>query len=183
MKKKYIIVTLTIALIIALIIFGITKFINNFTEDANKSQEMVTTIKNSYTSLNQNITKYNEKRTNLSSELSSYYQETFAQNYQTATASMNEYEQIINDIKGNIETINNNCQDNVFTDSDANNICKNYKETYEKIINTYINDINNFNNIVETYNQNNENKLEKFTSKIATNYIDYNEDGKNEGAY
>lgn len=169
-KKKNILIVLIIIFIITVLTISITKFIKSFNEDAIRTQELITTIKTNYTELNENITSYNAQKEKLSNEIASYYQETLTTNYPNLISSLNEYEQIIQNIQKNINKIQENCQDNTFQESQVNSICQNIEETYNQIMTSYIKDIDNFNNIIETYNQTNTNKLEKFNSKIINNY-------------
>ena len=80
----------------------------------------------------------------------------------------------------NVKILDKNCKNNIFNDSIINNICNTYKLTYEQIINVYVNDIENFNNLVDTYNNETKLNLKKFTSSNVDKYIDYNKDGKYE---
>lgn len=186
MKKKTIIIEIIIIILVILTIavLGITKFINNIKEDSNNYKETTTNVKSDYEQLDDNITNYNNKRTTLNTELSSYYQETFDENYEDAIKSIKEYDDIITKIKTNIENIDKNCKNNNFNETEVNNICQTYKDTYEKIVNTYVNDIKKFNEIVNEYNMNNpeeEEDLERFLAPVEKDYVDYNGDGNYEG--
>ena len=66
----------------------------------------------------------------------------------------------------------------IYSDSNVNNKCKNYKYNYELIVNVYMNDINNYNKKLNSYNDNYDEKLEEYKTKY--NYIDYNNDKKYE---
>lgn len=176
MKKKYIII---VAIIITLLlILGILKFINNFKEDSTNQQAKITEITTTYEKIKEYITNYNSTRETLSNSLSTYYQDTFKNNYNDIIRILQEYDQIIGNIQENIELINKDCDNNIFNDVTANTICNNYEETYEQLINTYINDINNINSIIDTYNNENTNPLNKFNSNYINDYIDYNNDGE-----
>lgn len=179
MKKRHIIIIITIMIII-IVILGIIKFIKNFQNDANKSQVIMNEITEYYSKLEENILEYNKNRETLNDKTSSYYQESFNTDYLNIINNLKEYDQTISKIKTNIEIINKDCGNNIFSNANVNNICNTYQETYEKIINVYMNDVNNFNNLVDLYNKETSSDLMKFTSNYITDYIDYNNDGKYE---
>ena len=61
---------------------------------------------------------------------------------------------------------------------EVNNICNDYKEYYETIVNVYFNDINKVNGFIDSYNSEYSKNLERYNSDLVTDYIDYNKDGK-----
>ena len=177
MKKKYIIITITI-IITLILILGVIKFIISFKEGSNNQQTKMNEITTTYTLLEESINNYNNIRKTLTNRLSTYYQDTFRDNYSDTINLMQNYDQIIGEIQEEINLIAKDCANNIFNDSNVNNICKNYQETYEQLVNTYVNDINDINTIIEDYNNDTNSSLAKFNSNYINNYIDYNQDGE-----
>ena len=54
---------------------------------------------------------------------------------------------------------------------------KYYQENYETAVNIFLNDQNQVNILIKTYNETSTSPLEEFQSKKITEYIDYNQDG------
>ena len=48
---------------------------------------------------------------------------------------------------------------------------------YEEMVNVYINDIKSFNKIIDKYNEDTNNNLEKYKSNLYSDYIDFDKDG------
>ena len=65
----------------------------------------------------------------------------------------------------------------IYKDRDANHICKDYRKMYEEMVNVYINDIKSFNKIIDKYNEDTNNNLEKYKSNLYSDYIDFDKDG------
>lgn len=176
MKKKYIVL-----LIIVLIICGSVKFLIDLNNEKKETEVVVSAINDNYKELENNVNEYNKYRESIGDRLSTYYQESFSSNYEDIANEFKEYDKVIVNIKNNVEKINDNCGNRIFADSNINNICNGYKSLYEEMINVYLNDVNNFNRFVNTYNEENENKLSLFKSSTIDDYIDYDKDGEYKG--
>jgi len=61
-----------------------------------------------------------------------------------------------------------------------NKICNNYELLYEKLVNLYVKDLNNYNSKIKGYNEY-KNTNEELFKMIHNDYIDYDEDGIKEG--
>ena len=76
-----------------------------------------------------------------------------------------------------IKTLDKNCQKRIFSEKEVNTICKTYQKNYETAVNIFLNDQNQVNILIKTYNETSTSPLEEFQSKKITEYIDYNQDG------
>ena len=74
-----------------------------------------------------------------------------------------------------ISNINFRCK-GTYNDSKINKLCDTYKGVYEKLVNLYISDIDNYNNFITEYNKNKNESLE-LIDKVHDDYIDYDNDG------
>ena len=90
---------------------------------------------------------------------------------------LSDEEKLLKDIYGEVEKLDDFCLDRLFKDSEVNNICGNYKGYYETVYNVYVNDINRVNEIINSYNQEYNENLEVYSSRLGSDYIDYNGDG------
>ena len=85
----------------------------------------------------------------------------------------------INKIDDYVETINSKCNV-IYSDIEVNKICDSYDTLYEKLINLYVQDLNNYNNKITSYNEYKKESIELF-NQIHKDYIDYNKDNTYEG--
>jgi hypothetical protein len=176
--KKYIIVVLVLILIIA---GTITFFVIDLNKDTEATQKVMEEINEYYKKYEENIDDYNLTRDKLITQTSSYYNESFKENYSNILVILNDYDEIMNQTTLNVTIIDNNCANHIFNNSKTNTICKNYQESYEQMTNIFLTDVENFNNLVETYNKSTTEQLEKYNSNYIKDYLDYNKDGKYEG--
>ena len=176
--KKYIIIGL---IIVSILTISITIFIVDLQKDTENSKIVMEEINNYYKKYETNIDDYNLTRDTLIKKLSSFYNESFKEEYQEIISILNDYDKIMNETTKNVEIINKNCSNHIFNNSKTNTICKSYKESYEQMTNIFLSDIEDFNDLVEKYNKTTEETLGKYNSKYIKDYIDYNKDGKYEG--
>ena len=78
-------------------------------------------------------------------------------------------------INKKVNKLDNLCLNRLFKDGVVNNICSNYKVYYETLNNIYVNDVNDVNNIIVSYNSEYDRGLEVYS--VDREYIDYNKDG------
>ena len=79
----------------------------------------------------------------------------------------------------------NNCENIYFPSSDVNTKCKTATETYEEMVNYFINDITQVNQNIEDYNKYNQENNTKIAPVQKYNttkkYIDFNDDNEYSG--
>lgn len=176
MKKK--LIAIIAIIVLGIIIISIIVFIKNLQEESKNTKKLMNEISEYYEKLEESITEYNNHRENLNQENTSYYQDTFKEDYDKMLDNLKSYDETITNLTIIINILNKDCSNNKFSDPKITNICNIYKQTYEEMINIYINDVNNFNKIVDTYNKETSSKLETFTTNNTLSYIDYDEDGE-----
>ena len=174
-NKRILIAIIAIAIILGSIIII---FIKNIKEDNNELNNLMEKITISNNRLEDNIEAYNQNREKLSSLLDNYYLEMLSNDYDQYINILKEQQNIITSIYANIEELATNCQDKLFSKPEIINICNNYEIYYETVVNIYINDEKQINNMIENYNQDTATPLDKYNSTNLTDYIDYNKDGK-----
>ena len=123
------------------------------------------------------IENYNSTRLNVASIINDFYYDTISSKYEENKKLLDNYTLIIDNISDYVKVLDSKCNI-IYSDSNVNNKCKNYKYNYELIVNVYMNDINNYNKKLNSYNDNYDEKLEEYKTKY--NYIDYNNDKKYE---
>ena len=171
MKKKIIITSLIIIVIVLILLLV------KINQEQTKTRNNIEIIKQNYEELKININNYNSDRSKLINN-NDYYQETFKESYEELIKILSSIDNDTSKITKNIENIDNCCQNKFYKDSNITNICKKYKTTYEKTVNTFINDINDINLLIEKYNNETNSNLVKYSSNNIKDYIDYDKDGK-----
>lgn len=175
-KKNKNIVFYIIGIIILIGIFILFISIINGKKEASKNMAV---IRSSYTSLSESVNTYNEIRTELGDLLNNFMYDSFNEEQDKYKDIFIKYDEVIKKIDSNISNIDDRCN-YIYSDNEVNKICNNYKGIYEKLINLYINDIDNYNNKVSSYNEYSNSDIE-LVSKLYDDYIDYNKDGIYEG--
>ncbi len=180
MKKKIIITIITI-LVLALITFGIYKFIINFKKDKELTQEKANEIVNEYNKFNNSVLAFVKERDNIYTLRENTYLEEFSKNTDGWNKLMNTHKQNLENIEKSSKHLKENCTI-TFADPNVNSKCTIFKSTYEAAHNYYISDIKSYNKTVDEYNEwaenNGKNKLNKIKLTIYKDYIDYDKDGE-----
>lgn len=175
MKKKTVMKTSIILIVIVVIGILINNFIKSINEDKRITIENIEIIEESYKELKKEVENYNNSRKEIATFINNFYYDTIENSYQSNLELLKKHDNTIGKITEKINILNKKCNI-VYNDTQINNICNNYKKDYEVIINVFINDINNYNNKLSSYNKDNNKELELFKSEFATDYIDYNKD-------
>lgn len=172
------IIIISIASLVLLII--VILFVISIYKGKKTSIKNMEIIRNNYNELSTNVTDYNQIRENLSEKLNNFTYENFPKEYEEYNQLLESYNDNIQKIDNNINNINSKCNNNIYNDSSVNKICDSYKILYEKIINLYVTDLNNYNNKVTSYNEYMKTDIEIF-ELLHKDYIDYNNDLVYEG--
>lgn len=175
MKKKSIIIVSIVLIIIIVIVTLIMIFINNLNKDKELVEDNMKRITESYDTLKEEVGNYNNLRYDILVFINNFYYDTIEDNYSSNLEILNNYDNVINKITNEIKVLDSKC-DVVYPNEEINNICNNYKNDYETIVNVFMNDINNYNNKLSSYNKDNNKNLELFKSNYINDYIDYNKD-------
>ena len=169
-KKKIIVIG---SIIITIVVIAIITII---IVNKKNNQKRKDNIESAYQGLVKNVERYNNIREDAKLIINEFYYSTIEDEYDNDIKLFDDYSKILKDIKENINVLDNNCKIGL-----NDKACNKYKITYEKLVNIYINDVNNFNKKLTLYNEEelSENKLEQYSS-IYKEYIDYNKDNKYE---
>ena len=175
---------------ITCIIWGlILMFVSSVKKDQKEMNARMDKIVNSYDKFSKKIEEFNTMRDSLHTEfLDKVYYEKLETQDTDFKNKLKTYEELVSSIS--LSTKNNlrkYCQDNIYySSSDVNNKCAAYKQAYEEMVNSFVDDINTYNSNIEQYNKyldtqgaTNALRLEKYQTKKQ--YIDYNKDGTYSG--
>jgi len=174
-SKKIILISgivLVVLVSIIVIVIGVVK-------DKKESSKNMDLIKDNYELLSTNVNEYNQIRSDLSNKLNNFIYADYNKEHDDYVLILNRYNNNIGLIDENVKVINSKCNV-IYSDISVNKICDSYKILYEKLINLYVMDLNNYNNKISSYNEYKKEDIELF-DMIYNEYIDYNDDGKYEG--
>ena len=176
-NKKLIITGIGVSAIV--LISGISIFVVNIMDAKKEMEKNANYIRENYQDLSKNVESYNQIRTNYTDMSKDFILDTYKDSHQEYLNLLTKYNETIKDIDKNIENISSKC-DLIYDDTEVNKICQSYDTLYEKLINLYVNDLTNHNEIINKYNNYKSDNLE-MVNMIHNDYIDYNKDNEYEG--
>jgi len=173
-SKKVILIGVGVMILVIIIILVI-----GIVNDKRESNENMGLIKDNYELLSNNVTEYNQIRSDLSNKLNNFIYDDYSKEHDSYVELLTKYNNNIGLIAGNVSEINSKCNV-IYSDINVNKICDSYGLLYEKLINLYVMDLNNYNYKISSYNEYKKDHISLF-NMIYNEYIDYNDDGKYEG--
>lgn len=183
MKKKWVIISSIIVLIVAILVTCGTIFVKNFNEDKKKTLVIMEEIKEKYKEFSPLVEKFSEARANFyNGKEELFFLESINDNREAIAALMNDYETLVMNVHTSSAYLQENC-DRKYSSSSVNNTCNLFKQGYEAVMNYYMTDIEVYNMLVQEYNEwiteNNlaEEPLSKYQFSLYNAYIDYDKDG------
>ncbi len=186
-NKKHILILVLLGILS--IVIGLTlMFITNIKEDQQQLNNNISKINKDYAGFKKDIEEVNKTRDELHKNiLDTVYYESFESSENEYKKALYNYEKTVTDISKNYANLKGYCEVGIYySSSDANSKCNAFNLGYEQLINTFVDDINMYNNNVKKYNnwldeqQNTTSKkLEGYKTKKT--YIDYNKDGEYSG--
>ena len=186
-NKKHILILVLLG-ILSIIVGFILMFITNIKEDQQQLNNNISKINKDYDSFKKDIEEVNKTRDELHKNiLDTVYYESFESSENEYKRALYNYEKVVTDISKKYTNLKGYCEIGIYySSSDANSKCNAFNLGYEQLINTFVDDINMYNNNVKKYNnwldeqQNTTSKkLEGYKTKKT--YIDYNKDGEYSG--
>ena len=186
-NKKHILILVLLG-ILSIIVGFILMFITNIKEDQQQLNNNISKINKDYDSFKKDIEEVNKTRDELHKNiLDTVYYESFESSENEYKRALYNYEKAVTDISKKYTNLKGYCEIGIYySSSDANSKCNAFNLGYEQLINTFVDDINMYNNNVKKYNnwldeqQNTTSKkLEGYKTKKT--YIDYNKDGEYSG--
>ena len=151
-KKKWIIVTVIIVFIIALLIFGFFRLQQNIRKDKEQTEQNIEKISKFYDEFNDLAISFNEKSQSLTLKISN----TFFTNLKT---EHNNFQKILLELKQIIENMNlisNELRElckATYVDKTTNRNCSSYQISLDSAHLVYEDTIKNYNDFLSQYNE------------------------------
>ena len=186
MEKKNKKVKILILIGITCVIWGfVIMFISSVKKDQKAMNARMDTIVNSYENFSKKISEFNTMRDTLHTEfLDKVYYETLESKDAEFKNKLKKYEELVSNISVSTkDNLREYCKDDIYyASSDVNSKCAAFKQGYEEMVNSFVDDVNSYNNNLTQYNawldsegKTESIKLEGYQTKKK--YIDYNKDG------
>mgnify|MGYP004620170865 CR=1 FL=1 len=176
-KKKVIILMATgfFLLIGGIIIYVVT----SYQDTQNEMKQRMNEISTTYQDFKQKISSFNEKRDAIYQDMmQDMYYQTLQEKDAAFKQTLQEYEQIADEIKKDYQKVETNCKNSLYPDVSINQKCEAFILGYEQTINSFVSDVDLYNQNITAYNtwsqENNQQPLEKYKTKKE--YIDVNGD-------
>ena len=187
-NKKKIIIIITVILSILIILGGLVllvyKFYKGIINDRETTENQVNLILDNYKAFKDNIVIINEKREII-------YETIFKNNYYSQMQGkqdewnnlLKEYEDALIKLDKDSKNLKKSCINNTLINNEVIISCDSFNSNYELIINSFVQDIELYNQNIDSYNNwvdsnsGNYIKMDKYESNKFNNYIDYNNDG------
>lgn len=175
-----------LALGIVLIISGaFSSFLVGLKKDRELVVRRMDDVSSAYETFNTYVSFYGDYREDFhESILENLYYETM---YNSDTLVKNEfvkYEKMVDEITDSVKELDALCKDVYYPEGNINSMCMNYSTIYEQVMNYFVTDVDDYNEIVKQYNSyqtsTNSNYYVKEYSTTKY-YIDYNGDRVFEG--
>ena len=175
-SKKNVIICIIVIVVLAV---GLILFLSlNKARQENKNNMEL--IRKNYQLLSDSVSKYNDIRSKYNEMSSVLIIDSYKEKHEEYVELLDNYNKEVENIDNYINNIDLRCK-GTYNDDEINEICDKYKGLFEKLVNLYIADIDNYNKFITEYNEVKDDKLE-LVEKVYQNYIDYNNDGVYEGS-
>lgn len=175
MKKKYLIIIISIVLIISGLI---SFFIISFQNDKKETIKRMSQVEKNYTKFLSEATKFDDTREDIYNTIfNDTYYDAIIENDSTYKTKFSNYELLVDSIKKETNKLKELCTNVYYPDSTINSKCSAYTLTYEEINNYFVTDTILYNDYITKSNSYAESsKLLNYNTKKK--YIDFNKDNK-----
>ena len=180
--KKLAVALLVLA--VALIVTGNSVLVYNLMKKEKINlKEITASIKKDYKIFKKDIEDFNTKKEEYDDQVASNLFLETVEEYDKWIKVIDSYTKVINQIENDSETLKQNCINKTYVDEETKNKCDAFILAYEESINSYVKDINGFNNELSSIKSNlKKSEKEKISEyNLSYEYIDINSDGITEG--
>lgn len=183
MKSNKLIIIIVI--VTSVIIGVLTFFINSFKKDQLQTQKIMNTIIDKYDRFEDKVLDFNDIReSTYKIVFKDIYYDSLKENYENFNNKMHELEKSVNTVIKQSSELKKYCK-NYYSDSSVNTKCSTFKNLYEEVNNSFVSDVNKYNELLTNYNnylkENGNNSGELVLYKSDKKYIDFNKDKEYSG--
>ncbi len=160
--------------IIAVVLF----FMGFFKDKENTRKEMIK-IQDQYVLFKASIESYNEIREKVyTSIFNDLYYNTMEEKSESNQAVLKEAEKVVEKVEKTSKSLKKACLGVIYPDVSVNTKCSSFAIAYEQVVNSYVSDVEQYNQQIKAYNTWAKKEGKNILSPYQTNqkYLDYNQD-------
>lgn len=173
-KVKVVLIILLCLLVIGGIVFASITIINKAEKDKKELEKKEKEVIDNFDSFKEAIGGFNIEWSTYHSIIESDINVNTIYQYDGWILSLDSYTKAIDKVEETAKTLKKNCVNEYYANTNVKNKCAAFIDAYEKAINTYVQDIDNFNIKIDEINEKKKESLEKYESKYKM--IDLNKD-------
>lgn len=176
MKKVVIIVLIVIAClgVVGGIAYASFSVINETKKDKEAEEKKEKEIIDAFDTFKEAISNFNIEWSTYNSVIKSDINKNTVYQYDGWILSLDTYTKAVDKLEETSKLFKDNCVGQYYANSDVRHKCEAWADAYEKAINSYVKDINDFNMVIEQINKDNKSSLEKYEEKYKL--VDVNKD-------
>ena len=180
-SKIIVIVIVVLGIFLGLVSF----FVNSLKKDQLETKKIMNMIVKEYDLFEDQVLTFNDVRDQVYIVVfQDTYYDSLKDSYEKFNNTMQELEKNVDQVVDQSLKLKSHC-DTYYSDSSINNKCSTFKQLYEEVMNSFVNDVEKYNELLDDYNDylkenghTDEGLLEYKTDK---KYIDFNKDKEYSG--
>lgn len=178
-KNSQKIILVSIGGVVIFLFVFLVIFVVKFYQDRKDTLQEMKKIQSEYNKFQKTIDSYILLRDkNNSLIFTDLYYDSLEEKNEINKSLFKEVENQIYYIEDNFQILKKGCQDTIYPDSNINIFCRDFSFIYEQLINCFVYDVEQYNQVIRDYNKLDENlgkeELNGYQTKYK--YIDYNHD-------
>ena len=175
-KVKIVLITLLCLVIVGGIVFASITIIDKAEKSKKEFERKEKEILDNFEAFKEAIDGFNVEWSTYHSVIESDINANTVYQYDGWILSLDSYTEAVDEVENASNVFKNNCVNDHYIDVNVENKCKAFVDAYEKAINSYVEDIDNFNMKIDELNEKrkDEDKLENYECKYKL--VDLNKD-------
>ena len=176
MKKsvKIILIILLSLLVVGAVLFASISIINETKKDKKKKEKIENEIVNSFDGFKEAIESFNIEWSTYNTLIKNDINKNTIYQYDGWILSLDTYTEAVDNVEKASTKLKKNCVNKYYVKHEVKNKCDAFVDAYEKAINSYVADIDDFNMKIEEINEKNKKELKTYESKYKN--VDLNKD-------
>ena len=176
MKKsiKIILIVLLILIIVGGVVYGSITIINKTNKERKEQEKIENEIIETFDTFKEAISEFNIEWSTYNTVIEPDINENTVYQYDAWILSLDSYTKAVDEVEEASKVYKENCINKYYSNTDVKNKCAAWLDAYEKAINSYVQDINTFNTMIDEINEENDSSLEKYETTYKL--VDLNDD-------
>lgn len=178
MKKKVriILIVLLCLLVVGGIVFASISIINKTNTDKKEQEKIEKEIVDNFDNFKEAVEAFNVEWSTYNSVIKPDINKNTVYQYDGWILSLDSYTETVDKIEELSKVYKNNCINKHYANTNVQNKCGAFMVAYEKAINTYVSDIEDFNDKIDEINKSEKKDLKKYELKYKQ--VDINNDNE-----